>query len=88
MSSRERNMAIILIALILLFGSVAVGYAFVYQPIQEKNKASDALDVDIQKKQDEYDKIKAEKKRLDEMKQREAGTNYIIDLMGKWLDEQ
>lgn len=25
---------------------------------------------------------------LDEMKQREAGTNYIIDLMGKWLDEQ
>ena len=70
MSSRERNMAIVLIALILLFGSVAVGYAFIYQPIQEKNKAADALDVDIQKKQDEYDRIKAEKKRLDEMKQR------------------
>jgi uncharacterized protein YndB with AHSA1/START domain len=25
---------------------------------------------------------------LDYVKQREDGTNYIIDLMGKWLDEQ
>ena len=25
---------------------------------------------------------------LDKMADREAGTNYIIDLMGKWLDEQ
>ena len=70
MSSRERNMAIVLIALILLFGSVAVGYAFVYQPIQDMNKAADALDSEIQKKQDDYDKIKAERKRLDDMKHR------------------
>ena len=25
---------------------------------------------------------------LDKMADREAGTNYLIDLMGKWLDEQ
>ena len=78
MSSRERNMAIIPIALILLFGSAAVGYAFVYQPIQDKNRAALALDSEIAKKQEDYDKIKAEKQRLDVMKQRSLPPDLAI----------
>lgn len=78
MSSRERKMAVILIALMLLFGSVAAGYAFVYSPIQEKNTAAAALDVEIDKKQKEYDQVKAERKKLDDLKRRSLPTNLAI----------
>jgi hypothetical protein len=70
MSSRERNLAILLIGLILLFGSVAIGYAFVWSPIQSKNTAAAVLDGEIRKKQDEFDRVKSERKKLDDLRRR------------------
>jgi len=70
MSARERNLAVLLIALILLFGSVAIGYAFVYSPIQAKKAAAATLDAEIAKKQEEFDKLKSERKKLDDLKRR------------------
>jgi hypothetical protein len=70
MSSRERNLAILLIALILLFGSVAVGYAFVWSPIQSKEAAAATLDTEIRKKQEEFDRTKAELKKLEDLRRR------------------
>ena len=70
MSARERNLAVLLIALILLFGSVAIGYAFVYSPIQAKKTAAATLDSEIAKKQEEFDKLKTERKKLDDLKRR------------------
>jgi len=78
MSSRERNLAILLIALILLFGSVAAGYAFVYSPIQSKNASAAALDTEIAKKKDEFEKVLAERKKLDDFKRRSLPPDQAI----------
>jgi hypothetical protein len=64
MSARERNLAIMLIALIVLFGSAAAGYALVYLPIAQKNTAAAKLDEEIEKKEQELAKALAEQKRL------------------------
>jgi hypothetical protein len=70
MSSRERNLAVLLIALILVFGSAAAGYALIYQPIQSKNAAAAKLEADVAKKQDEYDKLLFERKKLGDLRRR------------------
>jgi hypothetical protein len=78
MSPRERNMAIVLIALILLFVSGAVGYALVYQPLSQKQIAAAALVAEIQKKQGEYDKLKEERKRLAILKERSLPADQAL----------
>ena len=78
MSPRERNMAIVLIALILLIGSAAIGYAFVYVPISEKNTAAAKLDDEIQKKQSELATAKAEQVRLAVLQRRSLPPDQTI----------
>ncbi|HEY3789565.1 MAG TPA: Ig domain-containing protein, partial [Urbifossiella sp.] len=56
--------------LILVFGSGAIGYAFVYQPISDKNQQAAKLDDEIQKKQTELKKAKADRLRLISAKKR------------------
>ncbi|HEY2910985.1 MAG TPA: hypothetical protein VGI99_12105 [Gemmataceae bacterium] len=72
MSPRERNMAILLMALILLFGSAAAGYVFVYEPISAQEAVAAKLDEEIRKQQADYNIIKAERKRLAVLKLRSA----------------
>jgi len=57
---------------------VAAGYALVYQPIAQKNAAAATLDAEIQKKQEEYDKIKAERQRLIDIKKRSLPPDQAI----------
>lgn len=72
MTSRERNMAILAISLVLLFGGGALGYIFVYQPISEKNDQAAKLDGEIQQLQTDFKKIQAERKLLAIAKNRSA----------------
>jgi hypothetical protein len=78
MSSRERTMAIGLMALILLFGSVAAGYAFVYQPITQMNAQANTLAADNAKKQKEYDELLAEQRRLAILRKRSLPPDQAI----------
>lgn len=78
MSSRERKLAVLLIALMLLFGGVAGGYMFVYSPIQEKNSAAAALDAEIAKKQAEFDKVKTERRKLENFKRQSLPPDLAV----------
>ena len=78
MSARERTLAIILFAIILVFGGVAAGYALVWTPIQAKDRSADVLDTEIEKKQAEFDKVKVELKKLDDLKKRSLPSDVSI----------
>jgi hypothetical protein len=78
MSARERNLAIILIGVILLFAGGAVEYVFVWSPIQSKNEAAAALQTEIDKKQAEWDKVKTELTKLNDIKRRSLPADVAI----------
>lgn len=75
MTARERNLAILLIGLILLGGGGAAGYLFAYQPIQEKKAAAAALDTEIGKLKAKMAQVKKDRVRLGEAKKRSLPAN-------------
>lgn len=75
MTARERNLAILLIGLILLGGGGAAGYLFAYQPIQEKKAAAASLDAEIGKLKEKLGQVKKDRVRLDEAKKRSLPAN-------------
>jgi hypothetical protein len=65
MSSRERTLAVLLIALILTMAGGAAGYFLVYQPYQAKAGAAARLTRDVQDLEEKFEKVKRDKPRLD-----------------------
>ena len=70
MSSRERNLAIVLSALIVLGVGGTLGYLFIYQPIQSKAAAAAKLQQEIDDLQEKAKKARADAPRLSATRRR------------------
>lgn len=70
MNTRDRFLAVLLIALIGVGVAGAAGYLLVYEPIQEKTAAAATLDKEVADLTAQWNKFTRDRKRLDEVKRR------------------
>ncbi len=70
MSTRERTMAIVLLALLLVGGGGVGGYLFILQPIQQKQTAVANLETEVEKLRGKVTAIRQNAKRLAEARRR------------------
>lgn len=70
MNTRDRFLAVLLIALIGVGVAGAAGYLLVYEPVQEKTAAAATLDKEVADLTAQWNKFTRDRKRLDEVKRR------------------